>query len=92
MKNLKNLFLAILVLGATALTGCLHIIEEATFHNNGSGSYKMTFDMSELKGMMDMMKGMGDQAVTEPADSTGADGGDFKPAPAPADAETNHRL
>lgn len=89
MKNLKNLFLAVLVLGATALTGCLHIIEEATFRNNGSGSYKMTFDMSELKGMMDMVKGMGDQSMTEPADSSGVDGGDYKSAPAPSDAEAN---
>ena len=84
MKNLKNLFLVALVLGATALTGCLHIIEEATFNNNGSGAYKMTFDMSELKGMMDMMKGMGNAAGTEPTDSTQiSDGGDFTPPPTP---------
>ena len=89
MKNLKNLFLAILVIGATALTGCLHIIEEATFHNNGSGTYKMTFDMSELKGMMDMMKGMGGAAGTpEPGDSTSiSDGGDFTPPATPPAAE-----
>lgn len=65
MKNLKNLFLAVLAVSMTALTGCLHIIEEATFRNNGSGSYKMTLDMSEMKGMMDMFKGMaGDSSLT----------------------------
>jgi hypothetical protein len=91
MKNLKNLFLAALVLGATGLTGCLHIIEEATFRNNGSGSYKMTFDMSELKGMMDMMKGMGGDMAT-PADSTGiTDGGDFTP-PAEQPAEEGNPM
>ncbi len=84
MKFLKNLFLAALVIGATGLTGCLHIIEEATFRNNGSGTYKMTFDMSELKGMMDMMKGMGGDVAAEPADSAGmSDGGDFTPPPPP---------
>lgn len=90
MKNLKNLMLAALVLGATTLTGCLHIIEEATFHNNGSGSYKMTFDMSELKGMMDMMKGMGgDQAATAPTDSTMSDGGDYTPPATAPEEEAN---
>ncbi|MCC7465121.1 MAG: hypothetical protein IT261_02570, partial [Saprospiraceae bacterium] len=62
---MKNLFLAVLAISMTALTGCLHIIEEATFRNNGSGSYKMTLDMSEMKGMMDMFKGMaGDSSMT----------------------------
>lgn len=88
MNNLKNLFLAILLIGATALTGCLHIIEEATFHNNGSGSYKMTLDMSELKGMMDMMKGMGGDAAKSETDSTTiSDGGDYTPPPTEAAAE-----
>lgn len=89
MKNLKNLLLATLVLGATALTGCLHIIEEATFYKNGSGSYKMTFDMSELKGMMDMMKGMGENSgMEEPGDSSEiSDGGDFLPPPDAAEDE-----
>lgn len=89
MKNLKNLFLAVLAISMTALTGCLHIIEEATFRNNGSGSYKMTLDMSEMKGMMDMFKGMaGDSSMTS---GMGMDGdstaiqteGDYTP---PSDA------
>ena len=81
MKNLKNLILATLLLAATALSSCLHIIEEATFRNNGSGTYKLTFDMSELKGMIDMMKGMGEGAgMEEPSDSSSiSDGGDFTP-------------
>ncbi|MBN8678382.1 MAG: hypothetical protein J0M29_09165 [Chitinophagales bacterium] len=89
MKNLKNLFLAVLAVSMTALTGCLHIIEEATFKNNGSGSYKMTLDMSEMKGMMDMFKGMaGDSSLTSgmgiEGDSTSIQTeGDYTP---PADA------
>ncbi|MDX1912304.1 MAG: hypothetical protein SFV22_12500, partial [Saprospiraceae bacterium] len=82
MKNLKNLFLAVLAVGASTLTGCLHIIEEATFRNNGSGNYKMTLDMSELKGMMDMMKGMaGDSSMMNMGgDSTSIQGeGDYTP-------------
>ncbi len=86
MKNLKSLFLAVLTISMTALTGCLHIIEEATFHNNGSGTYKMTLDMSEMKGMMDMFKGMsGDSAAMNMGtDSTSIQGeGDYTP---PAEA------
>ncbi|MDO8368138.1 MAG: hypothetical protein Q7T20_15150 [Saprospiraceae bacterium] len=85
MKNLKSLFLAVLVLSMTALTGCLHIIEEATFRNNGSGTYKMTLDMSEMKGMMDMFKGMGgDSTAMMGGDSTAIQGeGDYTP---PAEA------
>lgn len=85
MKNLKNLFLAVFALSLTALTSCLHIIEEATFRNNGSGSYKMTLDMSEMKGMMDMFKGMEDGNVlgTE-GDSTSIQGeGDYTPPAEP---------
>jgi hypothetical protein len=58
MKNFKMLFWAVLAAGSMTLTGCLHIIEEVTFRGKGNGTYAMTLDMSELKGMMDMMKGM----------------------------------
>jgi hypothetical protein len=58
MKNLKNLFLAVLATGSIALTGCLHIIEEVTFNDKGSGNYALTLDMSEVKGMMDMLQTM----------------------------------
>ncbi len=90
MKNLKNLFLAVLTLSVTALTGCLHIIEEATFRNNGSGTYKMTLDMSEMKGMMDMFKGMGGDstAMNMGGDSTAIQGeGDYTPPAEAAPAE-----
>jgi len=69
------------------LTGCLHIIEEATFRNNGSGTYKMTLDMSEMKGMMDMFKGMGGDstAMGMGGDSTAIQGeGDYTPPAADA--------
>lgn len=69
MKNFKNLFLAVLAIVSMALTGCLHILEEVTFKDNGSGTYKMTLDMSEIKGMMDMFKGM--QADSLSGDSSG---------------------
>jgi hypothetical protein len=58
MKNLKNLFLAVLAVGGMALTGCLHIVEEVTFKDKGTGNYALTLDMSEVKGMMDMLKTM----------------------------------
>ncbi len=72
MKNFKNLFLAVLATGALFLTGCLHILEEVTFKNNGSGTYQMTLDMSEMKGMMDMFKGMSSDSLNQ--DSSGEAG------------------
>lgn len=77
MKNLKNYLLAVLAITSLALTGCLHIIEEATFKNNGSGTYQMTLDMSEMKGMMDMFKSMGDEAPKE--EGAGEDASDEAP-------------
>ncbi len=65
MKNLKNLFLAMIATSALALTGCLHIIEEVTVKDNGSGTYKMAMDMSEMKSMMEMFKGMGEDSTAE---------------------------
>lgn len=64
MKKIRNLFLAVLAVGSMAITGCLHIVEEVTFKDKGSGQYALTLDMSEVKGMMDMLN-------TMPADSTG---------------------
>ena len=58
MKNFKNLLLTVLAVGSMALTGCLHIIEEVTFNGKGNGKYAMTLDMSEVKGMMEMLKTM----------------------------------
>ena len=75
MKNLKNLFVAALTLVGLTLTSCLHIIEEVTFKDKGNGSYSMTLDMSEVKGMMDMMKGMsgGDSTAVVSEEDAGAD-------------------
>ena len=72
MRNFRNLFLALLAVGSMTLTGCLHILEEVTIKKNGSGTYKMTLDMSEVKGMMDMFKGMSNDSLS--ADSTGTAG------------------
>ncbi len=58
MKKFKNLSLALLAIFALSLTSCLHIVETLSLKNDGSGNYKLHFDMSEMKGMMDMMKGM----------------------------------
>lgn len=65
MKNAKKLFLAVLTIGTITLSGCLHILEEVTVKNNGSGTYKMTLDMSEMKSMMDMFKGMSEDSLAE---------------------------
>lgn len=86
MKNLKNLLLAVFAVCTVLFTNCLHIIEEATFRNNGSGNYKMSIDMSEMKNMMEMFKGMGGDstAMNMGSDSTSIQGeGDYTP---PADA------
>lgn len=65
MKNVKNLFLAILAVGTLTLSGCLHILEEVTVKKDGSGSYSMTLDMSEMKSMMEMFKGMAEDSLGE---------------------------
>lgn len=90
MQKLKNLFPAIAVLVALLFSSCLHIVEEATFHNNGSGSYKMTIDMSAIKGFMEMAKNMGGNEAKPAADSSGvSDGGDYTP---PADTASGNQM
>ncbi|MCC6460128.1 MAG: hypothetical protein IT260_06640 [Saprospiraceae bacterium] len=71
MKNFKNLFLLALAVGSMSLTSCLHILEEVTVKKDGSGTYKMTLDMSEIKSMMEMFKGMAPDSLS--GDSTGVD-------------------
>ncbi len=81
MKKLKNLTLLLLAAAGLFLSGCLHIVEEVTFRNNGSGSYQMVLDMSEVKGMLDMFQGMGQESESDstavaddqPAAALGAD-------------------
>ena len=58
MKNVRKLFLLFASVAALTLTGCLHILEDVTVRKDGSGTYRMEIDMSELKGMMDMLEGM----------------------------------
>ena len=63
MTNFKSLFLFILTAGALSLGSCLHIVEEVTMKKSGKGSYKLTLDMSEVKGMLDMVKSMTPDSV-----------------------------
>lgn len=80
MLKTKNFIIPALLLAFTTMTGCLHIIEEVTLSSKGSGTYQMVVDMSELKGMIDMMKGMGDEMPGEESDSTIIGGeGDYTP-------------
>ena len=65
MKKFKNLFVVALAVAAMTLSGCLHILEEVTFKGSGAGTYTMTLDMSEIKGMMEMFKGMGTDSLAE---------------------------
>ncbi len=73
MKNFKNLFLVALTLGSLTLTSCLHILEEVTFHDNGKGNYTMTLDMSEVKGMMEMLKTMSPDSTADQTSGSGQD-------------------
>ena len=68
MKKFKNLFVVALAVAAMTLSGCLHILEEVTFKGSGAGTYTMTLDMSEIKGMMEMFKGMGTDSLAENSD------------------------
>ena len=58
MKQIKIFSTVIALLMATFMTSCLHIVEEVDVKKNGSGTYTMKLDMSEMKSMMDMFKGM----------------------------------
>ena len=73
MKNLKNFFFLLLAVGSLALTGCLHILEEVTVRQNGGGNYQLTLDLSEMKGMVDMLKTMAPDSLS--ADSSGVAAG-----------------
>lgn len=69
MKKFNNLIWLFLITAGLTLSGCLHIVEEVTVKKNGSGSYKMMLDMSEMKGMMDMLKTMAPDSTA--TDSSG---------------------
>jgi hypothetical protein len=70
MRNLTKRLLGWLTLGVVTLlfASCLHIVEEVTVKKDGSGSYKMTMDMSEVKSMMDAIKSMGEETDEENTD------------------------
>ncbi|MFN4080339.1 MAG: hypothetical protein ACK4NS_05520 [Saprospiraceae bacterium] len=68
MNRFKTLWIALLAAIALSATGCLNIIEEVTFKKDGSGSYKMTIDMSQVKSMMDVLKGMNTEGEGEGED------------------------
>lgn len=70
MKKWIHLPALLLALSSLFLTSCLHILEEVTFRNDKSGTYKMTIDMSEIKTMMDAFKGMGGDSTDLAVDST----------------------
>ncbi|MCS7037237.1 MAG: hypothetical protein RMJ33_03700 [Saprospiraceae bacterium] len=74
MKNLTKRLLGWLTLGVVSLlfASCLHIVEEVTVKKDGSGSYKMTMDMGEVKSMMDALKNMGEEAGEENPDGENA--------------------
>lgn len=74
MKKFKKLPLTLLAVAALTLSSCLHIVEEITFRNSGQGSYKMLIDMSEIKGMVDMMKGMAGDSLNTQEGMPGAGG------------------
>lgn len=60
MKKLQYALPALLLSATLFFAGCLHVEEQVSFLKNGSGSYGITLDMSEMKGMMDMVKSMAD--------------------------------
>lgn len=65
MNFLKKISLPLFLASVMLLSGCLNIFEEITLKKDGSGHYEMRIDMSQMKEMMAMLKGMA------AADSTG---------------------
>lgn len=76
MKNSKNLLTLLFAIGVLTLTSCLHIVEEVTFRNDKTGTYKMTIDMSEIKSMMDALKDVGEDSTATEEASGEEDSGD----------------
>ncbi len=63
MRNFKKTAPALLVLLALVMSSCFNIMEEITLKKEGSGHYKMSVDMSQMKEMMAMLKGMGQDST-----------------------------
>lgn len=64
IQFVKNTVL--ILLGIVVLSGCFEIKEDIHYHKNGSGSYTMLFDMSEMKMMFDMLQGSEELAGENP--------------------------
>jgi hypothetical protein len=79
MNYLSRVFTLVFLAASVMLTGCLDITEEVTYRNTGAGTYTMKMDMSQMKSMMEMLKGMGDtekgEEIAADQDSTESDDG-----------------
>ena len=64
MQFYKKTTIGLMLFLAITMSSCLNILEEITFKKSGSGHYKMSIDMSQMKQMMEMLKGMGGQDST----------------------------
>ena len=56
------ILIASLLLGATLFQSCIEISEKVSVLRDGSGTYTLTIDMSEMKEMIDAMGGMDEDA------------------------------
>jgi hypothetical protein len=56
MKILKKPLNLIALATLFIFAGCFELIEEMTLNDNGSGTYKLTYDMSASKDMINMMR------------------------------------
>jgi hypothetical protein len=70
MKLLRKFTLFALTLVCLSATSCLDIEEEVTMRENGSGMYTLKMDMSQMKSMLEMMKGMGGETAETPTEIT----------------------
>lgn len=47
-------FVLLLAVSSFTLTGCFELLEEVHYRKDGSGTYKFTMDMSQMKAMLEM--------------------------------------
>lgn len=66
MKQISYTIFTCLLIG---LSSCLEITEQVRMHENGSGQFTFTVDMSEAKPLLDMAKGFSDKADPEEVSS-----------------------
>lgn len=66
MFRRKRLFIHLLVIFmAFSFTSCFHIIEDIFFQKDGSGTYSITVDMSQIANMMAAMSTGDDKEMNE---------------------------